>query len=136
MEDLNIVIGGAAGEGIQTIGEVLAEAISALNQVRERAGVALCSNKNEAGKLPLTTREDFRAFVRKERARELCYELTTRGDLLRWGTLVPEIRAAASIMTTALAKRGANNISDNHVLMPIPADELNTNKLMVQNPGW
>jgi 2-oxoglutarate ferredoxin oxidoreductase subunit alpha len=30
MEDLNIVIGGAAGEGIQTIGEVLAEAISAL----------------------------------------------------------------------------------------------------------
>ena len=30
MDDLNIVIGGAAGEGIQTIGEVLAEAVSAL----------------------------------------------------------------------------------------------------------
>jgi 2-oxoglutarate ferredoxin oxidoreductase subunit alpha len=29
MEDLNVVIGGAAGEGIQTIGEVLAEALSA-----------------------------------------------------------------------------------------------------------
>jgi 2-oxoglutarate/2-oxoacid ferredoxin oxidoreductase subunit alpha len=28
MEDLNVMIGGAAGEGIQTIGEVLAEAIS------------------------------------------------------------------------------------------------------------
>lgn len=30
MEDLNVVIGGAAGEGIQTIGEVLAEVVSTL----------------------------------------------------------------------------------------------------------
>ena len=28
MEDLNVVIAGAAGEGIQTVGEVLAETIS------------------------------------------------------------------------------------------------------------
>ncbi|MDR0572873.1 MAG: RagB/SusD family nutrient uptake outer membrane protein, partial [Tannerella sp.] len=112
------------------------EAINALNQVRERAGVALCANKVETGKISLTNRDEFRAFIKKERARELCYELRTRADLLRWGDLVSEIKATASTMATSLAKLGGNNITDKHVLFPIPATELNTNKLAVQNPGW
>ena len=112
------------------------EAMSALNEVRRRAGAQECTHTSEPGKIPLTSKEDFREFIKKERARELCFEATRRLDLVRWGHLVESVQAMSLIATQSNARRAGNNIGDRHKLLPIPSSEMNVNNLMVQNPGW
>ena len=115
------------------------EAFEALNEVRQRAEAKLCANAADPEKIALTTKEDFREFIKKERARELCFECTRRLDLVRWGDLVNNVQYMSSLYTTTAtvnARRAGNNIAEKHVLMPIPSIELNSNKLMKQNPGW
>ena len=113
------------------------EAIEALNVVRNRAGVTECANNtSDPDKIVLATKDDFREFLKKERARELCFEATRRLDLIRWGHLVESVKYMSSISTAAKAKRPGNFISEKHNLLPIPAMELNSNMLIKQNPGW
>lgn len=113
------------------------EAIAALNEVRARAGVKLCANNTmDPEKIILTGQEELREFIKKERARELCFEATRRLDLVRWGELVKNVQYMSSISTIAKAKRPGNYISEKHNLLPIPAMELNSNMLIKQNPGW
>ena len=113
------------------------EAIAALNEVRARAGVALCANNtSDQERIVLATKEEFREFLKKERARELCFEATRRLDLVRWGHLVESVQYMSSIATNAKARRAGNYISEKHNLLPIPAMELNSNMLIKQNPGW
>ena len=113
------------------------EAVAALNEVRARAGVKLCANNTtDEEKVILTDKESFREFIKKERARELCFEATRRLDLIRWGHLVESVKYMSSISTVAKAKRPGNYISEKHNLLPIPAMELNGNMLIEQNPGW
>ncbi len=113
------------------------EAIAALNEVRARAGVKLCANNTmDPDMIVLASQEEFREFIKKERARELCFEATRRLDLVRWGELVKNVQYMSSISTVANAKRPGNYISEKHNLLPIPAMELNSNMLIKQNPGW
>lgn len=113
------------------------EAIAALNVVRSRAGVRLCANNTaDEEKIALSDKESFREFIKKERARELCFEATRRLDLIRWGHLVESVKYMSSISTVAKAKRPGNYISEKHNLLPIPSMELNGNMLIEQNPGW
>lgn len=113
------------------------EAVAALNEVRARAGVTLCANNTmDEEKIVLADQESFREFIKKERARELCFEATRRLDLIRWGHLVESVKYMSSISTVAKAKRPGNYITEKHNLLPIPALELNGNMLIKQNPGW
>lgn len=113
------------------------EAIAALNEVRARAGVKLCANNTtDSERIVLATKEEFREFIKKERARELCFEATRRLDLVRWGELVKNVQYMSSIATNAKARRPGNYISEKHNLLPIPSMELNSNMLIKQNPGW
>ncbi len=111
-------------------------AYDCINEVRERAGISkLSQNMNT---------EDFRQAVKDERAMELCFEMTRRFDLIRWGEYVQNMNALVS-----RAQTGYNwnlgpdnvftyfNITEAYNYFPIPALEMSVNKLITKNnPGW
>ena len=111
-------------------------AYDCINEVRERAGISkLSQNMNT---------EDFRQAIKDERAMELCFEMTRRFDLIRWGEYVQNMNALVQ-----RAQSGENwnlgpnnvhtyfNISEAYNYFPIPALELSVNKLIKENnPGW
>lgn len=111
-------------------------AYDCINEVRRRAGISkLSQNMNT---------EDFRQAVKDERAMELCFEMTRRFDLIRWGEYVQNMNALVQ-----RAQSGENwnlgpnnvhtyfNISEAYNYFPIPALELSVNKLIKDNnPGW
>jgi len=105
----------------------------ALNLVRKRAGLTDTT---------IATQDGFRMEIRNERARELCFEGLRKPDLIRWGIFVQtmqdasdEIKAHASA-SYSYAAVNASNVTDRHLLYPIPLTEMSLNKKMTQNPGW
>jgi hypothetical protein len=109
-----------------------AEAIGAVNQVRQRAGLAALSASATAGQ------EAFRQAIRDERAKELYGEFQRRFDMIRWGIYTapdgPMNRLVTNEFTgqpTACRPRQAFQR-----LQPIPNSELAANPLLTQNPGW
>jgi len=84
----------------------------------------------------------FRKAIQDERSRELCFETHRRTDLIRWGiflstmhALADDVNARAPASYKYIAWSPAL-VSEKHLLMPIPAHDMNVNKLLVQNPGW
>lgn len=120
----------------ETHSQPTTEAYNCINEVRKRAGIS---------KLPQDmTTEDFRQAVKDERAMELCFEMTRRFDLIRWGEYVQNMNALVQ-----RAQSGENwnlgpnnvhtyfNISEAYNYFPIPALEMSVNKLITKNnPGW
>lgn len=86
--------------------------------------------------------EDMRQFIRNERYRELAFEGLRKFDLVRWGTFVNTMsRLGRDIEQNTPQGRkytafGPKNVSDRHILLPIPLDELSLNREMKQNLGW
>ncbi len=113
-----------------------AKAYECINAVRRRAGI----NPLEDG----MTKDEFRQAVKDERAMELCFEMTRRFDLIRWGEYVKDMNAlAARAQSGTNWKLGPSNvytyyqISDAYNYFPIPANEIAVNKLINKNnPGW
>lgn len=120
----------------ETHSQPTTEAYNCINEVRKRAGISkLSQNMNT---------EDFRQAVKDERAMELCFEMTRRFDLIRWGEYVQNMNALVS-----RAQTGYNwnlgpdnvftyfNITEAYNYFPIPALEMSVNKLITKNnPGW
>lgn len=112
-------------------------AYQCLNDVRRRAGVAEIKNLDK---------ESFREVIKKERAMELCFEMTRRYDLIRWGDFVTNMNAlvdrARQGNVTGEWKMGATDVytyfqvTDVLNYLPIPEIELSVNKKIVQNPGY
>lgn len=110
-------------------------AYDALNAVRFRAypttgtpAVPVASAYAPAGMNP----EQFRSFVLAERAREFNLEGIRRFDLIRWGIYLQVMNKIGT---------GQNNISKlrstKNLLLPIPLNELNSNKAITKNnPFW
>lgn len=105
----------------------------ALNLVRKRAGLLDTT---------IASQDGFRDEIRNERARELCFEGLRKPDLVRWGIFVEtmhdasdEIKAKASASFNYAAVNAAN-VTERHLLYPIPLTEMSLNKKMVQNPYW
>jgi hypothetical protein len=88
------------------------------------------------------SKDAFRFTIQEERARELCFEGFRRLDLIRWGILVPTMKALANEITLTgnagykPAAFAGNNITEKYNLMPLPLRELSLNPLLVQNPGF
>jgi hypothetical protein len=105
----------------------------ALNLVRRRAGLADTT---------IASQDGFRDEVRNERARELCFEGLRKPDLIRWGNFVETMHDVADEFkakggtTYAYAAVNAANVTERHLLYPIPLSEMSLNKKMVQNPYW
>ena len=112
-------------------------AYDCINEVRKRANITTIPD------MSMNT-ETFRKAVKDERAMELCFEMTRRWDLIRWGEFVPTMNALVS-----RAKAGTNwkfgpsnvfnyfNVSNAYLYFPIPSSEMAVNKLITSNnPGW
>ncbi len=91
-------------------------AVDLINQVRRRA--------DPSGSIlaDVSAADDVEEALIHERQVELCFELHRRIDVVRWG-LGPEIF-------------GSKFVSGRHELFPIPAQEIETNTEMTQNPGY
>jgi len=93
------------------------------------------NNSTLAGDLALTTPwtvESFRSYILEERAKEFAGEGIRRFDLLRWGIYLQTMNAIGVDEKGVTKRREAR-----HLLMPLPANEVNTNPLIDKNnPGW
>ena len=127
-------------------------ALDALNEVRDRAGIALYANNDtDPTKIEVTSSDDLRQIIRDERARELAFEGIRKHDLIRWGIFVEEMKAAAAEpfissnvgngRTQNADERNrmaavASKMSEKYILLPIPQKELSLNNKMKQNKYW
>lgn len=100
------------------------EAYEYINEVRRRAGL---------GPLESLSQDEFREALKKERATELGFEGHRKFDLLRWGEFIETIKSVED----EHMEIPASNIQDHHILMPIPAREVEISEgSLEQNPGY
>jgi hypothetical protein len=119
------------------------EGMIQLNRVRARASVNMPP-------LSATDQNDARKKLRHERRIELNMEGQRLYDLMRWtaddgvsGSYLEQIFGSGKNGKPILMRLGDDvTLKDQeltfpkHLLFPIPQDELDRNKLCVQNPGW
>ena len=118
------------------------EIIKYINLIRERAGIPQYGTSTD---LPIpVSQEAMRQAIRMERRVELAFECVRYFDTRRWkiaeqtdagpfsGLNIdgdgPAFYTAKVFETRVFAKK--------HYLFPIPQDELNIDKQLVQNTGW
>lgn len=119
------------------------EAIHAVNEVRLRAGASSVSVSDFAGQ------EEFREFIREERARELCFEVPRHMELRRYGkeyffSRIQLLKEQANDENGSkigydlsnVKAVPAINLAEKHLYLPIPQAELNTNPTCGQNETW
>ena len=95
-----------------------AEAVRALKQVTDRAGVEIPATAT-------ANKEAFRNYLLLERGHELFGEGVRRQDLIRHGVYIK------------LARERGNNAQDYQVLFPIPQFAITeSNGILEQNPGY
>lgn len=102
------------------------EALEAFNQVRRRAyglPINTPSVRDLAGGLSAAA---FQDAVLKERRLEFAFEGQRRFDLLRTGKLKQAMNAQDASIT----------VRESDTLFPIPSQEMDTNPLLEQNPGF
>jgi hypothetical protein len=108
------------------------EAIGAVNQVRQRAGLPALAGSATGSQTA------FREAIRAERGKELYAEFQRRFDLIRWGVYAapdgPMNRPVTNEFTTAPTVCRPRQAFQ--VLQPIPNAELAANPMLTQNPGW
>lgn len=96
-------------------------ALDYLNPVRERAGLGVVTDNNK---------EVVLEKIALERRLELVNEGHRWFDLIRYGT-------AVEVMNQWFATHNMNIvINQNHLLQPIPQNQIDTDPAMVQNPGY
>lgn len=118
-----------------------ADILKYLNLIRERAGIPQYGSSALAAPVGQTAMRDA---IRKERRVELCFENVRYFDTRRWkiaeqtdnGPMLglnisrdlPEFLQVVTFETRVFTKR--------HYLFPIPSNDVNVDREMVQNPGW
>ena len=105
-------------EALNELGETTL-AQQPLNIVRKRAGLPDCKTSNQ---------EEMREKIIHERRMELAFEGHRWFDLIRLQGGDYALKFFHSI--------GKTNATKDRLLLPIPQKEMDSNKLMVQNPGY
>ena len=119
-----------------------AVAYDAINMVRRRGyGFSPTAPNVTSDLTPGLSQQAFQKSIEDERSRELCFEALRRQDLIRWGKFVSAMNAVGIDQATygagfSYAGMGGKNVSNRHLLYPIPSGEMALNKKMGQNPGW
>ncbi len=113
----------------------LNEAIAKVNEVRQRARVALL-NSNAA--TAAGGKEDLRLRIRNERRVEFPNEGINYFDELRWGTWKEKVFQAGNGRKQVWGTNVGNYSYKGDFLnvWPIPTSEIQMNVNLVQNPGW
>lgn len=104
-----------------------------INKVRTRAGIS---------ELEGLTQDEFREELKKERARELCFEFLRRYDLIRWGDYIKSMNDLVNDTGQKYWSQGFQvvnffRIPESYNYFPIPESEKSVNKAIIgNNPGW
>lgn len=104
------------------------EVFELVNQVRRRAfGIAINTPDATVDLASDLTTDQLREAIREERKKEFVQEGQRWYDLVRWGTLVTEVKKVTA----------KNTVSERNNLYPIPQSERNINPDgLPQNPGY
>lgn len=85
----------------------------------------------------------FLKTIQDERSRELAFEALRKGDLVRWGLLVENMKIVYTHILDAnlpasldYVQWSYRNVSQRDVVWPIPAYDMGLNSALVQNAGW
>jgi hypothetical protein len=111
-------------EALASTGDV-SGAMSLVNQVRTRAGIATINASSQS---------DAIDKVLEERLMELAFEGDRWFDLKRMGKAIQLLSQQKDGNGNVLPF--ASNINQNRLLWPIPQDKLDANALLTQNPGY
>ncbi|WET01990.1 RagB/SusD family nutrient uptake outer membrane protein [Flavobacterium sp. YJ01] len=104
-----------------------AESYELINQVRRRAFGKAITTPDVTVDLVGLNQTTFRAAIQEERKKEFVQEGQRWFDLVRWGTLVTEVKKVTA----------KNSVSERNNLYPIPQSERNINPDgLPQNPGY
>lgn len=119
-----------------------ADAYEAINKVRRR-GHGLAINDPSSVDLKNLDKETFLTELQHERTRELAFESLRKGDLVRWGVFIQNMKQRlseandhADFYDLRFAKRTFISVSERDTLWPIPAHEIASNYNLTQNKGW
>ncbi|GEO21425.1 hypothetical protein CQA01_19590 [Cyclobacterium qasimii] len=109
------------------------KAITEINKVRERSGMPGLNSGHPS--LVVSSSDEVKDRIIHERAVELAGEGHRYFDLKRWGLLNQYTDGVIEkgITGSNLVTRG---FQDRHVIWPIPAQEIEINSTLTQNPGW
>jgi hypothetical protein len=113
----------------------IAGGVADMNLVRARASVNM--PPYPTAKYPVGSLADFMVALEHERKVELAGEQVRFPDLVRWGRLAPFM--AQLIAGNQLPIKEKTDMKFDAVknqLWPIPQREMQSNKLMTQNPGY
>ena len=114
-------------EAINEQGAPTPEAYELINQVRRRAFGKPITTPDASVDLSGLTQATFRAAIQEERKKEFVQEGQRWFDLVRWGTLVTEVKKVTA----------KNSVSERNNLYPIPQSERNIDPVgLPQNPGY
>ncbi|MDD4515909.1 RagB/SusD family nutrient uptake outer membrane protein [Massilibacteroides sp.] len=110
------------------------EAVTLINQVRQRPSVELPALNSGPAWLEAKTKEEIFNRIKQERAVELAGEGHRFHDLRRWKELLAlSGKEELSFAGTRLFTRV---VSERDYLWPIPSTEIEKNDKLTQNPGW
>ncbi len=116
-------------------------AYEAINQVRRRA-VGLPIKNPSAIDLSNLSYSAFKKEVKDERARELCFELLRKSDLVRWGDFYANMKKRLTEIPVGTTSVDVsifnyyNNVAERDTIWPIPSYEMGVNPKLTQNMGW
>ncbi|MFH7004956.1 RagB/SusD family nutrient uptake outer membrane protein [Flavobacterium bizetiae] len=114
-------------EAINEQGAPTPEAYELINQVRRRAFAKPITTPDPSVDLSGLTQATFRAAIQEERKKEFVQEGQRWFDLVRWGTLVTEVKKVTA----------KNSVSERNNLYPIPQSERSIDPVgLPQNPGY
>lgn len=111
-----------------------ADAVKLINQVRARKSVAMPALNSGPDHLRATTRDEVFQRIRHERAVEFAGEGLSFSDLKRWKLLETLDKRQEADITGKY--RYTRAVTARDYLWPIPANEIEKNDNLKQNPDW
>jgi hypothetical protein len=120
------------------------EGYEALNKVRRRGyGLDIYTKNASVDIQEGLGKEDFLEVIQDERTRELAFECLRKGDLVRWGIFLRNMKARLNDVNNheyfydlRFARATFTNVAARDVVWPIPSYELGVNYELEQNVGW
>ncbi|WP_221452650.1 RagB/SusD family nutrient uptake outer membrane protein [Mucilaginibacter sp. FT3.2] len=108
-----------------------ADGLARLNAIRVRAGIG------ETSLAILASKNLFRDEVDQQRRFEMAFQGDRWFDLVRYSNqMIADPSAVHKVAAMDIIKQQRGTANTNYLLYPLPLDELNTNPLAKQNPGF
>lgn len=110
------------------------QVLNAINEVRQRAGIAELQNTNPSEPTYVANTDEMRERIRRERAVEFVLEGTYYSDIRRWD-IGDEVNNHEIQFFNGAPVR-TRQWPSHYNLWPIPPNEIDNNPDLTQNPGW